>query len=64
VLTEERVLQGIFDPACSPYRNAPFSIPKQNGKYCLIISAVSVNQYTMENPRTLPNVEQCSEGFA
>jgi hypothetical protein len=37
---------------------------KKNGKYSLIISALSTNLLTLADARMLPNLEEFSEGFA
>jgi hypothetical protein len=53
-MIEERVQQGLFEPAWGPYRNAQFLIPKKNGKYHFIITAVSANRHTQEDAGTPP----------
>jgi hypothetical protein len=62
-MIEERVRQGLFEPAWGPYRNAHFLVPKKNGKYRIIISAVSAIRHTLEDAGIPPNVEQFSEAF-
>jgi hypothetical protein len=47
-----------------PYRDGHFLVPKKNGKYCFIISAVSAKQHTLEDAALPPNVEEFSESFA
>jgi len=63
-LIEERVWQGLFEPACGSYRIAHFLVPKKNGKYRFIISAVSANRHTLEHAGIPPHVEEFSEAFA
>jgi hypothetical protein len=63
VIICERVLQGLSEPAWGPYRNAHFSVPKKNGKYNFIISAVCPNWHTLADARILPNLEVICEGF-
>jgi len=63
-MIEERVRQGLFEPAWGPYKNAHFLVPKNNGKYHFIISAVSADRHTLKDSRIPPNVEQFSEAFA
>jgi len=62
-MIEERVRQGLFEPAWGPYRNAHFLVPKKNAKYRFLISAVSANRYTLENTGIPPNIEECSAAF-
>jgi len=62
-MIEERVWQGLFEPAWGPYRNAHFLVPKKNGKYRFIISGVSANWHTLEDAGIPPNVEEFSEAF-
>jgi hypothetical protein len=63
-MIEEIVRQGLFEPAWGPYRNAHILVPKKNGKYCFIISAVSANRHTLEDAGIPPNIEEFSEAFA
>jgi len=63
-MIEERVRQGLFESAWGPYRNAHFLVPKKNGKYRFIISAVSANRHTLEDAGIPPNVEEFSAAFA
>jgi len=63
-MIEERVRQGLFEPAWGPCRNANCLVPKSNGKYRLIISAVTANQRTLEDARILPEVEEYSGAIA
>jgi hypothetical protein len=63
-MIEGRVWQGLFEPAWGPYRNTHFLVPKKNGKYRFIISAVSANRHTLEDAGIPPNVEEFSEAFA
>ena len=56
--------QRLFAPAWGPYTNAPCLVPKTNGKYHFIISAVSANQHTLEDAAKPPNVKEFSEAFA
>jgi len=63
-MIEERVRQGLFEPAWGPYRNAHLLVPKKNGKYRFIISAVSANRHTLEDAGIPPNIEEFSEAFA
>jgi len=63
-MIEEKVRHGLFEPPWGPYRNAHFSVPKKNGKFCFIISAVSTNRHTLEDCGTPPNFEGFSEAFA
>jgi len=61
---EERVRPGLFEPTRGPYRNAHFLVPKKNGKYRFIISAVNGNRHTLEDHGIPPNVEEFSDAFA
>jgi len=63
-MIEARVRRCLFKPAWGPYRNAHLLVPKRNGKYHFIISAVSANQHTLEDSGIPPNVEEFSEAFA
>jgi hypothetical protein len=63
-MIEERVRQSLFEPAWGPYRNANFLVPKKNGKYRFIISAVSTDRHTLEDAGIPPNVKEFSEAFA
>src|SRR5215212_4653890 len=63
-MVEERVRHGLFEPAWGPYRNAHFLVPKKNGKYRFIISAVSANRHTLKDAGIPPNIEEFSEAFA
>ena len=61
---EAKVKQGLFEPAWGPYRSAHFLVPKKDGRYRFIISAVSANKHTLEDAGVPPNVEEFSEAFA
>ena len=61
---EERVWQCLFEPTWGPCRNAHFLVPKKNGKYHFIISAVSMNRHTPQDFGIPPKVEEVSEVFA
>ena len=63
-MIEERVRQGLFEPAWGPYRNAHFLVPRKNGKYHVIISAMSTNRHTLEHTWIPPNIEEFSKAFA
>jgi len=63
-MVEVTVWQGLSEPAWGPYRNAHFLVPKKDGKYRFIISAVSANRHTLEDTEIPPNIEQFSEAFA
>ena len=63
-MIEERVRQSLFEPACGPYRNAHFLVPKKNGKYCFSYSAMRTNQHTLEDASIPPNVKEFSEAVA
>jgi len=62
-MKEERVRQGLFEPAWGPYRNVHFLVPKKNGMHCFIISTMTTNRHTLEDTRILANVEEFSEVF-
>jgi len=62
-MIEERVWQGLFEPAWGPSRNAHFLVLRKNGKYHIIISARSMNQHTLEDACIPPNMEASSEAF-
>jgi len=63
-MIEERVRQGLFEPAWGRYRNAHFIVPKKNGKYRVIISVVSANPHTLEDAGIRPNGKEFPEAFA
>jgi len=63
-MIEDTVRQGLFEHTWCFYRNAHFSVPKKNGKYSFIISAVNTNLLTLEAAGILPDVEEFSERFA
>jgi len=60
----ERVWQGLFEPAWGPYRNAQVPVPKKNGKYHFIISAMSAKQHTVGDAGMPPSVEEFFQAFA
>jgi len=60
----QRVLRGEFEPPRGPYRDTHFLIPKKNGKYHFLISAMIGNRHTLEDARILPYVEEYPEAFA
>ena len=63
-MIEGRVWQGLFEPAWGPYRNAHLIVPKKNGNYRFIISAVNVNWNALEDTRIPPKVEEFFKAFA
>jgi len=63
-MIEERVRRSLFKSAWGPYRNCHLLVPKRNGTYHFIISAVSANRHTLEDSGIVPNVEEFSEAFA
>jgi hypothetical protein len=63
-IIEEGVRQGLFEPVWGPYRNAHILVPKMNGTYHFITSAVSANQHALQDAAIPPNVEEISEAIA
>jgi hypothetical protein len=63
-MMEETVRQIVLEPACGANRNAHLSVPKKNGKYCCIITAMSTNGHIRADAGIPSNVEEFYEAFA
>ena len=62
-LVEAKVKQELFELVWGPYWSAHFLVPKKDGRWHFIISALSANKHTLEDAGVLPNVEEFSEAL-
>jgi hypothetical protein len=62
-MIEPTVLQGLFETAWHPYRNAHLLVPKYKEKYCFIIFAGSANRHTLKDGGIPHIVQESSEDY-